>query len=133
LESKLKNFNEFKKPKNVPFQESAQIKHFMSNVYKAKCTTKLFEALKNEEYEGMVELVRFLKSEDRPNEYFDWLTNLVIKILIVSFFTEAEQMAESSKYKNVVEKLTLAEVFCINFINREEEKVLINYCICWIV
>ena len=81
------NFNDFKKPKNYSF-DYQHSEDFMRNVYKTLSVKKLYEALKNEEYQGLYGLIKSMK-EEKPDEYFTWVLNLVSKILVVNFLIEA--------------------------------------------
>lgn len=65
----------------------------MRNVYKTLSARKLFEALKNGQYQGIYGLIQSMR-EDKPDEYFTWLLNLICKILVVNFLIEAEKLCE---------------------------------------
>jgi hypothetical protein len=58
-----------------------------------------------------------LKSGE-PSEYFDWLINLVGKILMVTFLAEAEENLERKDYGQVMERIRLMLVLGNNFINK---------------
>lgn len=85
----MANFNDFKKPKNFNF-DLKYSEDFMRNVYKTLAAKKLFEALKNGEFHGIYGLIKEMK-EEKQDEYFTWLLNLICKIIVVNFLIEAEK------------------------------------------
>jgi len=53
----MANFNEFKKPKEAKLDHK-RAETFMTNIYKTISATKIFEALKNEEYKGVFGIIK---------------------------------------------------------------------------
>jgi hypothetical protein len=127
IKKKVAPWTDFKKPKefstNPKFMEQ-----FIKNVYLAQAAKKLFEVMKDDSYYNMFSLVKELKSAEK-GDYFDWVCNLLCKILVVRLLMDSESNLKEGE--KALEKIDLAIGILFNFINFEEEKSLLNNAMFW--
>lgn len=88
VKRKISNFNEFKKPKDLGVDKK-YIERFIHTIEQAHAAKKLFQILNNEKYNCLFDLMHQLKLGDK-GDYFDWVSNLICKILIVKLLMESE-------------------------------------------
>ena len=129
LKKKVGNFNDFKKPKDFTIERKF-VERFMQNVMRANAAKKLFEILDNENYDGLFGLMYELRGGER-GDYFDWVSSLICKILIVRLLLEAE--SEKEDFGRVANRLQLLTAIMFGFINIDDEKPLYNNSIMWMM
>jgi hypothetical protein len=61
---------------------------YMENVCRSFVTKHLYNAIKNSEYQGIFGLLRELINAE-AGDYFNWMGNLLFKVLAVRFLIEA--------------------------------------------
>lgn len=129
VRKKVANFNDFKKPKDFGVDKKYS-ERFIHTVSQAHCAKKLFQILNNEKYNCLFDLMRELKLGDK-GDYFDWVSSLICKILIVKLLMESEN--EFGNPKLSVERIQLLIAIMFNFISMDEEKALYTNTLSWII
>lgn len=130
LKKKLGNFHEFKRPKKF-FCDGKFQATFISNIYWAIATRKLFEAIEKEEYGSIFSLLKELLNSD-SQDYFNWMTKLLLKVFVVRLLFEAERDI-FTETKRSIEKMKIATIILLKYIsNLDEEKMLWLNAVFWI-
>jgi hypothetical protein len=129
LKKKLSSFHDFKRPKRYQCNEKYQT-GFVKSVYWAITTRRLFEAIDQEQYASIFVLLRELLDSDRE-DYFNWLARIMLKVFVVRLLFEAERDVRE-KLGVAVEKMQMATIILLKYLNPEEEKMLWINTIVWI-
>jgi hypothetical protein len=125
----MSNFNEFKRPKQFK-SDDKYITAFMEDIYNAIASKHIFQAIKESSYSKIFSLLKELQSQGQGS-YFNWLSNLLSKTIIVHLIIEAESQI-SQQPEESLKKLKLMAFLLFRFINLDEEKILFNNCIFWL-
>ena len=84
----MSNFNEFKRPKQFKSDDN-YVTAFMEDIYNAIASKNIFQAIKESSYSKIFSLLKELQSQGQGS-YFNWLSNLLSKTIIVHLIIEAE-------------------------------------------